>query len=408
MTALPPGPADGVLRQTVRLHRDPLGLLREAQRCFGDVFTLRLATAPPLVVVAAPQEVPAILALDRAGEARRRILPIASPRSVFGGDGEQYRAARERIGAAFGPEAVAAHRDALAALAVEHAERWPRGRPFRLLPALRALIDEAFVRRFLGVRAPERVREYVAAIRRMLWTPGNPPLSIPAGGLLGRGATALFERRRAPLAKLLAADVEAARAAPGEDVIGLAARSDVPTPELVDELVPLLMAAQEPPAAGLTWLVDTLLRQDGLGERFLAAPELRDPVVRETLRLRPPAIAALRRLTAPRAVAGHELPAGATVMLPIPLLHRDGRAFPDPDAFRPQRWSEPAGERPYLPFGGGPRRCLGEHLAQLYIDAILPEVLRAARLRPVLPRPERAVLRGTILVPQRSALVRAV
>ena len=48
---LPPGPDDGVLAQTVRLHRDPLGRLRAWQALFGDVFTIRLATARPVVVV---------------------------------------------------------------------------------------------------------------------------------------------------------------------------------------------------------------------------------------------------------------------------------------------------------------------------------------------------------------------
>ncbi|HEV7563313.1 MAG TPA: hypothetical protein VGO24_07400, partial [Solirubrobacterales bacterium] len=97
-TALPPGPDDGVLAQTIRFHRNPLGFLRAAQAEYGDLFTIRLLTARPLVVVADPDAVEALLAADygraHAGEARRRILPFASTRSVFGGDGEAHRAAR--------------------------------------------------------------------------------------------------------------------------------------------------------------------------------------------------------------------------------------------------------------------------------------------------------------------------
>jgi cytochrome P450 len=92
-------------------------------------------------------------------------------------------------------------------------------------------------------------------------------------------------------------------------------------------------------------------------------------------------------------------------MLPIPLLHRDPRAYAAPDAFRPERWSVGAvPEGAYLPFGDGARRCLGEHLALAYFDAIVPAILRTVRLRAVWPRPERMVLRGTILVPHRSGL----
>jgi cytochrome P450 len=92
-------------------------------------------------------------------------------------------------------------------------------------------------------------------------------------------------------------------------------------------------------------------------------------------------------------------------MAPIPLLHRDPRAYPEPDAFRPERWRAPAAPAaPYVPFGSGARRCLGEHLALAYFEAVVPAILRVVRLRPVSPRPERMVLRGTTLVPHRSGL----
>jgi cytochrome P450 len=136
------------------------------------------------------------------------------------------------------------------------------------------------------------------------------------------------------------------------------------------------------------------------------AGERRDAIARESLRLRGPAIAALRRLIAPREVAGHQLPAGVTVMLPTPLLHRDPGAFPDAKAFRPERWPA-APETTYLPFGGGARRCVGEALARAYLDVVVPAVLRRVRLQAVLREPERMVPRGTILVPHRGALVRA-
>jgi cytochrome P450 len=123
------------------------------------------------------------------------------------------------------------------------------------------------------------------------------------------------------------------------------------------------------------------------------------------VRLRPPAIAALRRLTAPRAVAGHVLPAGVTVMLPIPLLHRDPNAYDAAHAFRPERWLTPAPPAAFWPFGGGARRCAGEFLAREHLATIPPVVLSRLRLPSAWPRSERAVLRGTILVPRHGALV---
>src|SRR4051812_26651180 len=145
---LPPGPSVPPLVQTVAFHRDPLGVLRRSRSRYGPVFTLRLAVVGPVIVVDDAAMLERLLMAGptgaRAGEARRRVLPVASPGSVFGADGEQHRAARERIVAAFTAEALSRHRAAMVSVTGQHIEGWPRGRPFRLLPRIRTLIDDIF------------------------------------------------------------------------------------------------------------------------------------------------------------------------------------------------------------------------------------------------------------------------
>src|SRR3954468_15779763 len=106
---IPPSHPGGVLAQTVRFHRDPLGFLRAAQAELGDAFLVRLLTARPLAIVADPAAAATLLGSDhgsgRAGEARRTLLPFAATRSVFGGDAEAHQAARARIAPAFAAEA---------------------------------------------------------------------------------------------------------------------------------------------------------------------------------------------------------------------------------------------------------------------------------------------------------------
>jgi cytochrome P450 family 135 len=324
--ALPPGPTGGRLAQTIAFHRDPLRVLRDAQARFGDVFTLRMATTGPIVVIAEPELARVVQRLPVAGRARREVLPQASARSVFGGDGEQWESARDRVAEWFAPDAT--KREAIEQIAREHVDRWPRGRPFRLLPRMRKLADEVFVREVL--HGPP---ELIPAIGSLLYTPGNPPLSIPDRGLLGWLVNAEFRRRRARI-------------------------------KLDDELLVLLMAAQEPMAVALT--------------RVTLAGTYSRAVAQETLRRFPPALASLRELNEPL----DGLPAGTLVMVPLPLVQPEG------------------------PFGGGERQCLGQHLAWTELDAIVPIALGTG-LRPVGPQPEKMVLRGTILVPRRSGLVRA-
>src|SRR4051794_30165343 len=100
MLRLPPGPEMGRVAQSAMLARDPLGTLRGLRERFGPVFTVR-STNGPMVVVAAAEELARVTELDpggaHAGEARRQVLPQASPRSVFGADDEPYVAAVARM-----------------------------------------------------------------------------------------------------------------------------------------------------------------------------------------------------------------------------------------------------------------------------------------------------------------------
>jgi cytochrome P450 len=95
-----------------------------------------------------------------------------------------------------------------------------------------------------------------------------------------------------------------------------------------------------------------------------------DAVVKETLRLYPPAWILSRSALVDLDVAGHHVPAGGFVFVPIHALHRHPTYWDDPEGFDPQRWLDGRGEAArkagmYLPFGAGQRRCVGEHLANL-------------------------------------------
>jgi cytochrome P450 len=418
-SSLPPGPEAGALTQGMLFHRDPLGVLRRCQARYGDVFTLRMPTMRHMVVVADPSAVGVIAGADpvvaTTGAGRRRVLGIASPQSVLGADQEAHRVARQSVAPAFTPQALEPHRTALEQLAARHVQRWPRGRPFRLLPRAKTLVDEVFVRFVLGIEDDRRANALVLAIRHMLWSPGTPPLPITSGdrGLLGVIGERVYRRRRAPVQRLLADELAARRAAGGPhdgalDVISCLMRADPPRTDeqIVDEILPLLMAGQEPAAIAMTWLLDRLARHPDVAERF--SPQA-DPAsvafANETLRVRPAVHSLVRPLVAPLTVAGRDLPAGVVLTLPIPLVHRDPRVFDDPDAFRPARFLDRPHPEAFVPFGGGARRCLGQALAQLQAETLVPAILAQARLRPLSREPERQIVRATVLPPQRSALM---
>jgi cytochrome P450 len=412
-SALPPGPEAGPLVQGLLFHRDPLGVLTRCHARYGDVFTLSLPTARRMVVVADPAAVHAVAGTDppvaTTGAGRRRMLGPASPQSVLGADGEAHHAARTAVGPAFTPQALEPRRAAMRALAERHVARWPRGRPFRLLPRAKTLADEVFVRCVLGVRDDRRAAALVLAIRRMLASPGSPPMPIPSGdrGLLGVLGERFYRFRRAPLTALLREELQARGPVDAQlDVLSCLRRAGQADDEIVEAVVPLLMAGQEPAAIGLTWVLDRAAREPGAAERLAPGRDAwSDAFVAEALRLRPPVHSLVRPLTAPFSVAGWTLPAGTVLVVPIPLLHVDPRAFTAPDAFRPERFLETEPPASYVPFGFGARRCLGQALAELQFETLVPAILARLRLRSRPRRPERQIVRATVLPPRRSALV---
>jgi len=397
------------------LSRDPLRVLRALRSRFGPIFTVR-STNGPMVVVGAADELARVTELDpgsaHAGEARRRVLPQASPRSVFGGDDAAHRAASARIAGALTPEAIAPYEPEMAAIAERHAATWPARRPFQLRVRLRDVADEIFVRVLLRPRDGERATALIDAARHLLRTPGNPPFPPPGDGqgLVGAVTTRLIERRLAPFADLVRAEIAERRAGPARDgggVLDRYAGSDLEPEEVVEELTIVIGAGIEATTSGLTSVLEQLTHQPDLSARFAesrAGDPSFGPVVDECLRLRPVAMAAMRRLTRPVTLGGHELEPGTVLMAPSLLLHRDPAHFADPDRFLADRFRDgPHG--PLFPFGGGERACIGRHLADAEIRNVVPTVLRTRRLRPLTREPERLVERATVLTPSRGALM---
>ena len=174
--------------------------------------------------------------------------------------------------------------------------------------------------------------------------------------------------------------------------------------ELRDQLVTLLLAGHETTSHALTWTL-CLLSQNPDVERALHAeldavlgpqPGGRDPgyddlaqlplteqVFQESMRLYPPVYTIARQAKEDTEIGGYPVPAGSDVMLWLYMTHHDPRFFPEPQAFRPSRFSpEEEARRPklaYLPFGAGPRACIGKVFAMVEGRLLLATLARRFR-----------------------------
>jgi cytochrome P450 len=186
----------------------------------------------------------------------------------------------------------------------------------------------------------------------------------------------------------------------------------------------MLMAGHETTGTALAWTFERILSlpdvearlraevESVVGSEPLAAAHLPrleylDAVIKETLRIRPimPAGGA-RLLRKPVEIGGYTVPAGATLINAMYLLHRRADLYPEPDAFKPERFLGKRVIDPYewTPFGGGIRRCLGMAFAMFEMKVVVATVLTLARLR--IDRPDaRVARRGFFLAPEQGPRV---
>jgi cytochrome P450 len=212
----------------------------------------------------------------------------------------------------------------------------------------------------------------------------------------------------------------------GDDLLArfLAARDEdgsrMTDRQLRDELVTLFLAGHETTALALSFCF-YLLAQHPEAEARLAAevdevlggrppasadlPRLRyaEWVVKESMRLYPPVPSIGREALADCEIGGYHVPRGTQLAMLQWVVHRDGRWFPDPEAFRPERWANDLARRlprgAYFPFGDGPRVCIGNHFAMLVAVLVLATVIHRYRLE-LVPGFQLKLLSSVTLRPQ--------
>jgi cytochrome P450 len=181
--------------------------------------------------------------------------------------------------------------------------------------------------------------------------------------------------------------------------------------ELRDELVGLMIAGQETTGTALAWTFDLLLRHPEALELVLAEvargeSAYTDAAIKESLRIRPPVIAAARIAATDVELNGWRISAGTRVWTPMTLIQRRADLFPEPESFRPERFlAAKADPFTWIPFGGGNRRCIGAAFALLEMRTVLHTVLSRVRMRPAWRRQERSRLNNVIMEPARGMRV---
>lgn len=388
------------------LQQDWLGTLRRWQQRYGDFVTVRLGPRPAAFIFD-PHDAESVL-VDHYKNFRKNFI-IRRTRVVIGdglllNEGESWLRQRRLIQPAFSRTQIAQYALTMAETTARALNGWDEGKSIDAHREMMLLTRSIVSRCLFGSDVDEGSETIETVIERLMtnFTKLTDsailiPLFVPTPTNLR------FRRDKQELDALVYRFIERRRQQPDseDDLLSvlLQARNEdgqgMSDRQLRDEVLTLFLAGHETTASALTWALYLITEHPEasrhitaevdaiLGERIPTAddvPQLKytEALLKEAMRLFPPSWLMGRETVKPCTLRGRTIPKGWNLLICPWVIHRDARWFDAPDTFRPERWLDPAAKAiprgAYLPFGAGPRQCIGNHFAMMEAVIILASI----------------------------------
>jgi cytochrome P450 len=420
----PPGPKPQFLIGNMPLaSRDPLAVFSRWSAEFGDIFYYRAAWIH-VYFLNHPDLIEAVLVRNYQNFLKDHV--IRKSKWFFGeglltNEGESWLRQRRLSQPAFHRERIASYARIMTGYTSQMLDTWKQDATLDIHQEMMQLTLRIVVRALFNVEAGQIGAISTAMNVMMRNSTGLRLLLPPAARYLPTPSMIQFRRAVRQLDDTVYGIIAARRRNDTDsgDLLSMLmqARDEdggrMTDKQLRDEVMTFLLAGHETTALTLTWTWHLLAQHSALQEqlqnelqRVLAGrvPEFADlpnltfteQVIKESMRLYPPAWSVARTVVSEFELRGYRIRAGANVVMSQWIMHRDPRYFPDPESFDPGRWSpERAQKLPrfaYFPFGGGPRQCIGNSFAMMEAILLLATIaqrftLRAVSSEPIVPVP---------------------
>lgn len=400
-----------LLGHVVAYTRDPLALLLQASR-LGRFVRMDFPWMQSMMVND-PQLIEQILVTDHRSFIKDRFLQDL--RRVLGdglltAEGDFWLRQRRLASPAFHKDRVAGYGRTMVECASREVARWRDGEERDVHEDMMRVTLEIVGKTLFGADVTDRAREVAEGLEAVMARYVDPiATGVPHWDKLPTPLNRRFHagvQRLDALVRDLIAEHRAGRQGDPNDLLSmyLAARdedgSGMSDRQLRDEVLTLILAGHETTAIALSWTWMLLAQHPHVAEKLHAEldavlggraptpadlPRLpyADRVIKESMRLYPPAWAIGREAARDVELGGVPIPKGTQLWIVQWALHRDGRWFEDPDRFDPDRWAGDLHKRipkyAYFPFGGGPRMCIGHAFATM--EAVLLLATFAQRFR---------------------------
>jgi cytochrome P450 len=428
----PPAVALAPRLQSLRFTQRQIEFVFRARRELGEIFLMQAGIAGGTTVSSHPDHVRSLFTAKPEHvpslTAESPLRPIVGPNSVLTANGARHLRQRKLLLPPFHGDAIERYAQMISAASERELDRWEVGRPFALAPRMQAITLDVIMSGIFGIAdrpargTPERrlrstikyltaaSTSIVAQIGELVGTGREEPIGLMrrAVGLLDRATYPVIAARRR------ADDLDER-----DDILSLLLRARTEDGELLsdrelrDELLTLVLAGFETTANSLAWTWERLLRTPHAYERLREAvrsgkqsAEHVEATIVEGMRSRPVIPIVGRRVSVPWRLGDYVLPAGSAISASILLVHHREDLYPEPFAFRPERWlNRKPGTYEWIPFGGGTRRCLGAALAMAEQRVVLEAMARRLDLEADRPEPEHALHRNVTMIPARGTRV---
>jgi cytochrome P450 len=413
-TLPPPGPrARFPGAHLLAFSHDMLGFVCRLKREYGDVVAFRLGPERT-VLLSHPEHLHEVLVRQHRAFQKGRRGDVSTQflgEGLLNSEGARHQHQRRLLQPAFHRQRLAQYATVMTTAAARLRQSWQDGDALDIAPAMMRVTLAIAATTLLDADVEAEATAIGQAITTLLQR--SPRVTLPLAPLLRRLPLPSQRRlRRAQdyLDTLIYRLIDERRATSGEtgDVLAMlvGAQTEDGSPlsprQIHDEALTLLLAGHETTALALSWTwyllaqhpdVDAAMQaeiQSVLGGRLPTVEDLSQlqytrMVFTEALRLYSPAWLMTRRAREAVVVGDYRFPPGTFFLLSPYLTHRDARFFPDPEAFLPTRWAAPSDTGParyaYLPFGGGPRQCLGEGFAWMEGLLVLATLAQTWRMQ---------------------------
>lgn len=391
---------------------DPLAVFTEWAREYGDIFYYRAAWLQ-VYFLNHPDLIEEVLVRNPRSFLKDRV--VRKSRWFFGdglltNEGESWLRQRKLSAPAFHRERITSYAQIMTGYAAQMLSTWRDGEALDIQQEMMSLTLRVVVRALFNLESDstQQIRTAMNLMManatgiRMLLPPIARYLPTPQMNRVRRAVKELDEVVYGIIAQHRAANHDSG------DLLSMlmSARDEdgsrMSDKQLRDEVLTFLLAGHETTALALTWTwyllaqhpeVEQKLHEELEGVLDDQAPEYShlaqmpytERVIKESMRLYPPAWSLARTVISDFELRGYKIPAGANVVMSQWIMHRHPAYFPEPEEFNPDRWlTEQAQKLPrfaYFPFGGGPRQCIGSAFAMMEATLLLVSIAQGFRLQ---------------------------